>query len=352
MLANELSPIPAGAVGAGALVPGGIWGMLGSDILASSGSGEHGSGLAGNDGLAPGVRYVYLLDTRSAATVVLYPDSSHEGPVPYSGTIRLFEQGTGDLGGTLAQRTFSVSVAPYAGVLPNLVQPDALSALAATYTPPLYAGALPAAAAGRVLSALAGAFTGPGASGVVPGAVVGSTLAALAGSYTGPVYIGVVAGLSASRQAPAVAGSYGVVSYTGAVPPMVLASVVASPSASFVEGWKQALKEYTLLAPVDQIDNLGGFAKKAPEGKVTLAFEFKRFTPSPLNATITLTQVRGPTDPAAQAVLDGAPAIFGTRVFQRVKAGVHNCDYKLTCVLNDVSGAAYVNAGVLPVFSQ
>lgn len=117
MHSNELSPIPPGTVGAGLPVPGGLWGLLGSDIVASSGSGTHGPGLAVNDSLTPSLRYVYVLETRSAAAVVLYPDSSHEGPVPYSGTVRLYEQGSGELPGTTLQRSFSVSAAPAAPVI-------------------------------------------------------------------------------------------------------------------------------------------------------------------------------------------------------------------------------------------
>lgn len=110
MHANELAPLPEGTVGGGLPVPGGLWGLLGSDILASSAAGEHGSGLAANDGLTSTLRYQYVLESRSAPAVVLHPDSSHEGPVPYSGVVRLYEQGTGDLGGTLAARSFSVAV--------------------------------------------------------------------------------------------------------------------------------------------------------------------------------------------------------------------------------------------------
>lgn len=121
---NLLSVQPAG-IGAGLEIAGpGTWGMLGSDILASSATGEHGPGLAANDGLTPGLRYVYLLDTRSAPSVILYPDSSHEGPVPYSGTVRLYEQGTGDVGGTLAQRSFSVSAASTATAPTISAQPQ------------------------------------------------------------------------------------------------------------------------------------------------------------------------------------------------------------------------------------
>lgn len=135
MFANELSPIPPGTVGAGLPVPGGLWGLLGSDIVASSGSGTHGPGLAANDSLSPGLRYVYVLETRSDPAVVLYPDSSHEGPVPYSGTVRLYQQGTGELPGTTLQRTFSVSAAPAAPVITASPLPQSVTeGAAATFS--------------------------------------------------------------------------------------------------------------------------------------------------------------------------------------------------------------------------
>jgi hypothetical protein len=123
MYANELSPLPAGLVGAGLPVPGGLWGMLGSDILAASAGGEHGPGLAANDNLTTTLRYIYALETRSNVAVLLYPDSSHEGPVPYSGSVRLYEQGTGEVAATLAQRSFSVTTG--AAVAPTIVTPPA-----------------------------------------------------------------------------------------------------------------------------------------------------------------------------------------------------------------------------------
>jgi hypothetical protein len=108
MFVNELSPLPAGVVGAGASVPGGLWGMLGSEILAASSSGDNGPGLAANDALSPGLRYLYVLESRSAPTVMLYPDTSHSGPVPYSGVIRVYEEGTGEVAASLQNRSFSV----------------------------------------------------------------------------------------------------------------------------------------------------------------------------------------------------------------------------------------------------
>jgi hypothetical protein len=125
MLRNLLSPISAG-VGAGLRVWGPPeWGLTGAAILAASATGEHGAGLAANDGLDNALRYVYRLDTRSTPTVRLYPDSSHTGPVPYSGTVRVYEQGTGEVAASLAARSFSVST-PAAPSIATQPQPQAV----------------------------------------------------------------------------------------------------------------------------------------------------------------------------------------------------------------------------------
>ena len=44
------------------------------------------------------------------------------------------------------------------------------------------------------------------------------------------------------------------------------------------------------------------------------------------------------TDATPDDLLDGAPQISGTSVYQRVKAGVSGCTYKLRCTATD-SGA-------------
>ncbi len=44
------------------------------------------------------------------------------------------------------------------------------------------------------------------------------------------------------------------------------------------------------------------------------------------------------TDASPDDLLDGAPQISGTSVYQRVKAGVSGCTYKLRCTATD-SGA-------------
>jgi hypothetical protein len=113
--------------------------------------------------------------------------------------------------------------------------------------------------------------------------------------------------------------------------------------------WQAALNIYTLLAPFDQVDNLGGFAKKDPAARVTLAFEFKRFTASPQSVAVSIARRRGAADATPGAVLLGSAAILGTKVFQRVQGGVGLCDYVVRAELTAVDGSVYVLEGVLPV---
>jgi hypothetical protein len=239
------------------------------------------------------------------------------------------------------------------GVLPGLVAARSLPTIAATYGPPGALGVLPGLTASRTLQDIAASYSGPVYSAVLPGLVAGASVPSFAGGYGTLSYGSVVQPLASARLVPGIVAAYSPPNYTATVQGMVMVPMLGNVQGSvYVEGWKRALKEDTLLAPVDQIDHLGGFAEKAPQGRKTVAFEFKRFSPAPLSAEITLAQVRGPADPAAQSVLEGLPSIVGTRVYQRVKQGLADCDYKLTCLMVDESGAAYVLTGVLPVRSR
>lgn len=154
---------------------------------------------------------------------------------------------------------------------------------------------------------------------------------------------------SASYTTPAV-----VAEDDGATYSVVISNVAGSVTSSaalltVLTGWEQALGVYTLLAPVDQIDNLGGFAPKDPASRVTLAFDFKRFTATPQSASITVTRHRGAEDPTPDAIKVGLPAILGSKVLQRVQDGVGHCHYSLSCVATAPDGSRYVMVGVLPV---
>lgn len=111
----------------------------------------------------------------------------------------------------------------------------------------------------------------------------------------------------------------------------------------------EVLDMYILLAPDDQIINVGGVASKDPEGKVWLGFQFKRYTTLPSDPDITITRERGAPDSNPTAVLSGTPIIIGTLVLQQVQGGVPFCDYLVRCEVSGTDGSRYVMAGVLPV---
>jgi hypothetical protein len=111
----------------------------------------------------------------------------------------------------------------------------------------------------------------------------------------------------------------------------------------------QALPMYTLFAPRDQIDNLGGFGPKDPEARVLLAFEFKRWLLSVQDAQVGIIRWRGAADASPEDVLDGQPQLRGTRVFQWVQGGVLNTDYELRVVATGPDGSKAVLEGILPV---
>jgi hypothetical protein len=103
-----LSTVPAGALHAGKDIAAlWTWGATGADILAGTSTGTHGPGLGVNDGLEADKHYEFVLVSRSAEVVVLYPDGSHTGSVPYAGSYALYEAGAGLLG----TAAFSVGVA-------------------------------------------------------------------------------------------------------------------------------------------------------------------------------------------------------------------------------------------------
>lgn len=106
---------------------------------------------------------------------------------------------------------------------------------------------------------------------------------------------------------------------------------------------------YTLFAPRDQIENLGGFAPKDPDARVLLAFEFRRWLTGLSDADVGIIRWRGAADANPQAVLDGPRVLQGTRVFQWVHQGVLNCDYELRVVATGPDGSKAVLEGILPV---
>lgn len=375
-------------------------GMLGADIIAATAIGEHGPGLMANDVLELDREYRLVISSSTFATgtLVVYEDGAVEFTGPGSATQTLYEsslqvgaavalagsfappQYAGVLAGMLASRPMPAVAASYSppssnGTLPAMVAARTLQAVAASYQAPVYTATLPGMAAARSLQDLAGLYNPPNTNAALPPMVAARTLQAIAASYQAPVYTAVLASLVAAAALPAfaagystpagatgvlpamaaatglqaLAASYQAPTYSGSLGAMVAAaSMPAFTMASSTPAWQRALREYTLLAPVDQIDHLGGFAEKDPAARVTLAFEFKRYTPAPASAVVTIAVWRG-ADADPTIVLDGAPAIVGTKVYQRVTGGVHDTDYKLTCMLTDEGSQAYVLTGVLPV---
>lgn len=110
-----------------------------------------------------------------------------------------------------------------------------------------------------------------------------------------------------------------------------------------------ALPMYTLFAPRDQIDNLGGFGPKDPDSRVLLAFEFKRWLMAVSDADVGIIRWRGAVDEDPESVLDGERILQGTQVLQWVKAGVLNTDYELRVVATGPDGSKAVLEGILPV---
>jgi hypothetical protein len=347
-------------------------GMLGAEIIAAAATGEHGAGLMANDGLAVDREYrlVISASTFAAGTLVVLEDGAIEFTGPGTATQSLYESGAlvntatldaafnpptvGVLPSMQAARAMPAVAGGYAppgslGVLPAMQLARTMPAIAGSYAAPTYSGALGAMVGARSMPAFAGSFSAATWSGTLGSMQAASSMPALAATYQVPTYAGALPAMNVQPNMPGMTGLYSAVAYNGSLAPMVAASSMpALPSTSYVAAWQRALREYTLLAPVDQIDNLGGFAEKDPAGRTTLAFEFKRYTSTPDSATVEIAVWRG-ADSSALSVLDGAPAIVGTKVYQRVLGGLHDTDYKLTCMLTDAGGQAYVLTGVLPV---
>ena len=71
--------------------------------------------------------------------------------------------------------------------------------------------------------------------------------------------------------------------------------------------------------------------------KYAIEFQYSATMAAITSATVTVQLLAG-TDAMPNDLLDGAPQISGTSVYQRVKAGASGCTYKLRCTATD-SGA-------------
>ena len=71
--------------------------------------------------------------------------------------------------------------------------------------------------------------------------------------------------------------------------------------------------------------------------RYAIEFQYSATMSAITSATVTVQLLAG-TDATPDDLLDGDPQISGTIVYQRVKAGVSGCTYKLRCTATD-SGA-------------
>ena len=84
--------------------------------------------------------------------------------------------------------------------------------------------------------------------------------------------------------------------------------------------------------------------------KYAVEFQFGNVLAAITSASCTAELLAG-TDANPDDLLDGAPQISGTSVYQRVKAGVSGCTYKLRCTATDsgAGGETYVLTASLGV---
>lgn len=87
---------------------------------------------------------------------------------------------------------------------------------------------------------------------------------------------------------------------------------------------------------------------KDPAESIVVTFDFSSEMTAIDSATTSVFVLADGVDPAVAAMLVGAPQISGTKVLQRVAAGVHGNNYKLRCEAahgDDV----LVRADIMPV---
>lgn len=88
------------------------------------------------------------------------------------------------------------------------------------------------------------------------------------------------------------------------------------------------------------------FDTKDPGEEVTAVFDYSKIGEPSLPAVSIA--VRLGTDPAAAAMLQGAPSIVGQEVRQRIVGGVHGAEYALRCIAT-VGGDRLLIDAILPV---
>lgn len=237
MLRDMFELVPAGSPDAGrGIASSYLIGMLGSEIAASAGSGQHGAGLLANDSLDPAKRYRLVITSSSVLPFPGYIDDDGAIVVTstVSGTYRLLEDNAWVMSGASPAETpfnavIGVTAALAAGAYAIGGEPAAITAARpATADTGQYAVAGLAASivVARAAAISAGAYTIDGRPAAVSAARLG---AADAGAYA-------IAGLPAQLAVVGTAGaSLGVYSISGA-PALVATTALAHNGAYVIDG--------------------------------------------------------------------------------------------------------------------
>lgn len=89
------------------------------------------------------------------------------------------------------------------------------------------------------------------------------------------------------------------------------------------------------------------FDDKEPSAEVTVEFDFGADVGTVSNPAVTIAVFSG-ADPASSSMLIGVPSVIGSKVLQRIGAGLHAVDYALECFADATGGRLSINA-ILPV---
>jgi hypothetical protein len=88
------------------------------------------------------------------------------------------------------------------------------------------------------------------------------------------------------------------------------------------------------------------FDSKDPAEEITAAFDYSGIgVPSSPDVTI---GVRRGTDPDVAAMLQGGATVSGSRVLQRIRAGVSGAEYEVRCMATAAGDRVLIDA-ILPV---
>lgn len=89
---------------------------------------------------------------------------------------------------------------------------------------------------------------------------------------------------------------------------------------------------------------------KDVEEQYAIEFQFSAVLEEVTSAVVTVELLTG-SDLSPDSLLNGPLQINGTSVYQRIKAGVNDCTYKLRCVAKDANNAdeTYALAAVIGV---